>query len=148
MVAWLVLAATWVLAAFVVAFRHTSVHKMRRRMLAQRLAARVGAEKVADDMMRVEKKTKAQLKKEAEEAEDRKLEEEEARNRGGQAWRRLKAKQHVFTLDMTTLRREDGVETLLLVEGARHGFGRGEWTAGMGNFRSLSNIISPLFFAW
>ena len=54
---------------------------------------------------------------------------------------------HIFATGLGE-RKRDGVETLLLVEGARHGFGRGEWTAGMGNFRSLSNIISPLFFAW
>lgn len=32
-------------------------------------------------------------------------------------------------------------------QGERHGFGRGEFAAGMANFRSLANIVSPLLFA-
>jgi hypothetical protein len=54
---------------------------------------------------------------------------------------------HIFATGIGE-RKRDGVETLLLSEGERHGFGRGEFAAGMANFRSLANIMSPLLFAW
>ncbi len=41
-------------------------------------------------------------------------------------------------------RKRDGVETLLTVEGARLGFGRGEIAAGLSNWRSIANILSPV----
>jgi hypothetical protein len=44
-------------------------------------------------------------------------------------------------------RKRDGVETLATAEATRLGFGRGETTAGLSNFRSLSNIGSPILYA-
>ena len=44
-------------------------------------------------------------------------------------------------------RKRDGVETLATAEATRLGFGRGETTAGLSNFRSLSNISSPILYA-
>eukprot|EP01052_Picozoa_sp_SAG31_P029567 SAG31_NODE_2949_length_4871_cov_2.742456_3_plen_152_part_00 len=44
-------------------------------------------------------------------------------------------------------RKRDGVETILQAEAAEHGFGRGETSAGMSNWRSLSNIYAPLVYA-
>ena len=44
-------------------------------------------------------------------------------------------------------RKRDGVETLATAEATRLGFGKGETTAGMSNFRSLANIGSPILYA-
>jgi MFS family permease len=44
-------------------------------------------------------------------------------------------------------RKRDGVETLLTVEASQLGFGRGEIAAGLSNWRSIANILSPILFA-
>ena len=56
---------------------------------------------------------------------------------------------HVLGFALTTLgeRKRDGVETMITVLGKEAGFGSGELAAGLMNWRTLANVISPVLIS-